>query len=140
MSGRQRRQGLVDSEEMAAFFAKLDHLNQAQLMTMRAAWRSTSHQVHEEAWATVRGVCARDGLTAEIDQVRTRALAWTTRGSNSVPFFRANFDDVAWQQAKMEAGEAIVDAALAVAMGGRLETSARDVLIEPWLRATEAVE
>jgi hypothetical protein len=140
MSGRQRRPGLVDSEEVAAFFAKLDHLNQAQLMSMRAAWRATSREVHEDAWTTVRAVCARDGLTAEIDRVRNRALAWTTRGSNSVPFFRENFDYVDWQQAKMEAGEAIVDAALAVALGSRLDAPARDVLIGPWLRATEAVE
>jgi hypothetical protein len=38
-------------------------------------------------------------------------------------------------QIKMEGGEAIVDAALAVALGSRLDEASRSVLIEPWLRA-----
>jgi hypothetical protein len=42
-----------------------------------------------------------------------------------------------WQQIKMEAAEAIVDAALAVALGDRLDAQSHDILIEPWLRATE---
>jgi hypothetical protein len=138
MWGRGRASSLVDTEEMAAFFEQLDHLNEAQLLSMRAAWRSTSRRAHEQAWTAVRAVGVREGLGKEIDRVRNRALAWTTRGSGTVPFHRLN-DELGWQQVKMEAGEAIVDAALAVALGSRLDSGSRGILIGPWLRATEAM-
>ena len=139
MWGRQTGVGLVDTEEMAAFLERLDHVNQEQLMGMRAAWHATSREAHEEAWAAVRAVDVSEGLSKEIDRVRKKALAWVLRGSSAVPFFHRN-DDVSWQQAKMEASEAIVDAALAVALGGRLDAHTHDVLIGPWVRATDATE
>jgi hypothetical protein len=104
---------------------------------MRAAWRSTSREAHEDAWTTVRSIGAREGLTREIDRVRNRALAWASRGSNTIPYRIS--DDVTWMETKIEAGEAIVDAALAVALGSRLDADCRNVLIGPWLRATEAL-
>jgi len=131
------RVNLVDTEEMAAFFEQLDHLNLEQLRVMRAAWRSTSREAHEDAWTTVRSIGAREGLTREIDRVRNRALAWASRGSNTIPYRIS--DDVTWMETKIEAGEAIVDAALAVALGSRLDADCRNVLIGPWLRATEAL-
>ena len=138
MWGRQTGVGLVDTEEMAVFFERLDHVNQEQLLSMRAAWHSTSREAHEEAWAAVRAVGVRDGLTKEIDRVRNKALGWASRGSNSIPY-RLNNDDT-WLQIKIEAGEPIVDAALAIALGSRLDEATREVLIGPWLRATEATE
>ena len=131
------RVNLVDTEEMAAFFEQLDHLNLEQLRVMRAAWRSTSREAHEDAWTTVRSIGAREGLTREIDRVRNRALGWASRGSNTIPYRIS--DDVTWMETKIEAGEAIVDAALAVALGSRLDADCRNVLIGPWLRATEAL-
>jgi hypothetical protein len=128
---------LVDTAEVAAFFEQLDHLNLEQLRVMRAAWRSTSREAHEDAWTTVRSIGAREGLTREIDRVRNRALAWASRGSNTIPYRIS--DDVTWMETKIEAGEAIVDAALAVALGSRLDADCRNVLIGPWLRATEAL-
>jgi len=139
MWGRQAGVGLVDTEEMAVFFERLDHVNQEQLLSMRAAWHSTSREAHEEAWAAVRAVGAREGLTKEIDRVRKKALGWVLRGTNAVPFFHRN-DDVSWQQAKMEASEAIVDAALAVALAARLDERAHDSLMGPWLRAMDVTE
>lgn len=134
----RRRTGadLLDTEEVAAFFARLDHLNEAQLLGMRAAWHGTSREAHQDAWAAVRAVGAANGLTKEIDRVRKKALGWASRGSDVAPYTLT--DDIAWRQTKMEAGEAIVDAALAVALGSRLDEGARNVLIGPWLRAIEA--
>ena len=137
MRGPRGRVNLVETEEMAAFFEQLDHLNLEQLRVMRAAWRSTSREAHEDAWTTVRSIGAREGLTREIDRVRNRALAWASRGSNTIPYRIS--DDVTWMETKIEAGEAIVDAALAVALGSRLDADCRNVLIGPWLRATEAL-
>jgi hypothetical protein len=136
----RRRQGvnLVDSDEMLDLFERLDRLNREQLMSMGAIWQSTDRRAHEEAWATVRAVGAREGLSKEIDRVRKKALAWSTRGSDAFPY-TLNVD-LMWQQVKMEAGEAIVDAALATALGSRLDGQTRETLLGPWLRATEASE
>jgi hypothetical protein len=133
---RRRGVNLVDTPEMEEFFDRLDHMNDVQLLAMRAAWRARSRGEHEDAWAAVRAAGAEAGLTSEIDRVRRKAMAWTARGSNAIPF-RGQMD-YDWQQVKLEAGEAIVDAALATALGPRLDARHRGVLIEPWLRATEA--
>lgn len=138
MWGRRVRVNLVDTAEMDAFFERLDHLSEEQLMSMRAAWRTTSRREHEDAWTAVRVAAARDGLTNELDRVRKKALRWATRGHNSIPY--GVNDDLDWQQVKMEAGEAIVDAALAVALGSRLSESTRGVLIGPWLGVVRLVE
>jgi hypothetical protein len=134
----RRRTGadLLDTEEMAAFFARLDHLNQEQLLLISAAWKALSRAEHQEAWAAVRAVGIAQGLTREIDRVRDKALSWSRRGSNR-PLY-GNRGDRDWLEVKMDAGEAIVDAALAVALGSRLDEGARNVLIGPWLRAIEA--
>jgi hypothetical protein len=76
-------------------------------------------------------------LTKEIDRVRDKALGWASRGTNVVPLVRGT-TDITWLQVKGEAEEAIVDVALAVALGGRLDAQSRDVLMGPWERATEA--
>jgi hypothetical protein len=136
MWGRRRGANLVDTEAMEDFFEQLDHLNKEQLLSMRAAWRSANRQMHEDAWTAVRVIGARDGLSKEIDRVRKKAMTWSTRGSDAFPY-TLNVDLV-WQQVKMEAEEAIVDAALAMALGGRLDQQSHDILMEPWLRATEA--
>ena len=137
MWGRQGRVNLVDTDEMTAFLEQLDHLSLEQLRIMQAVWRSTSRKVHEDAWTTVRSIGVREGVTKEIDRVRDRAIAWASRGSNTIPYRIS--DDVTWLKTKIEAGEAIVDAALAVALGNRLDADCRNVLIGPWLRATEAL-
>jgi hypothetical protein len=133
----RRRSGadLLDTEEMAVFFDRLDHLNEGQLLGMRAAWQSTDAAAHQEAWAAVRAVGLAQGLTGEIDRVRDKALAWASRGSNVVPYTFT--DQITWLQIKMEAGEAIVDAALAIALGTRLDDDSHAVLIEPWRRTIE---
>lgn len=135
MCGRRRGVNLVDTEEMDAFFDQLDRMSQVQLLALQVAWRSTSRQAHEDAWASVRAVGAREGLTKEIGRVRNRALAWATRGSNAAPW-RGNAD-FGWLEVEGEAGEAVVDAAVAVALSSRLDARTRDVLMGPMTRAFE---
>jgi hypothetical protein len=134
---RRRSVDLVDTEAMDAFFDRLDHLNEVGLLNMRAAWNGTSHTDHEDAWTAVRAAGALYGLTDEIERVRKKALAWSARGSNMAPEVRIG-QVQNWSVIKMEAGEAIVDAALAVALGDRLDERHHDLLIGPWLSATTA--
>ena len=136
MFGRKRGVNLVDTDEMDAFFDQLNHLDEGRLMSMRASWSSIATQEHEDAWTAVRAAGARDGLTGEIERVRRKAIAWSTRGSNMAPEVRIG-QSQNWNVIKMEAGEAIVDAALGTALGSRLDAATRDTLMEPWVRATE---
>lgn len=134
MWGRKRGVNLVDTPEMYAFIARLDRLNEAQLMAMRAAWSAIDRDEHEVAWAEVRAVGAREGLRKEIGRVRNKAMAWASRGRNTIPYWGDNDNR---QRIWLEAEEAIVDAALAVALGDRLDAQTREILMAPWLRVTE---
>ncbi|MFI5259744.1 MAG: hypothetical protein ACHQ01_09075, partial [Candidatus Limnocylindrales bacterium] len=81
-------------------------------------------------------VGAREGLAGEIARVRNKALRWATRGNNSIPYQLV--DDLDWLQIKADAGEAIVDAALAVALGSRLDDETRARLIGPWIGTVQS--
>lgn len=139
MFRRRRGVDLVDTPEMDAFFGRLEQLDQAQMMSLGASWHASNDRAREDAWTTVRAVGARDGLNSEIDRVRDRAEAWVSRASDLVPLYGLN-DGELWLQAKSRAGEAIVDAALAIALGSRLDPATRDTLLGPWIRATEATD
>jgi hypothetical protein len=132
---RRRGVDLLDTPEMDAFFERLDHLNQAQLLGLQAAWQSADRRAHKGAWAAVWEVGVRDGLTKEIGRVRDKAMAWVSRDTALAGY--QFFGTSAWVQAKRGACDAIVDVALATALGSRLDARYRDVLIRPWLRATE---
>jgi hypothetical protein len=134
MWGRRKGPNLVDTDEMDAFFDQLDRMTQVQLLAMQAAWQSVRREEHESAWAAVRAVGASEGLAKEIDRVRDKAMAWALRGENTIPYWGDNDNHV---RTKRDTEEAVVDAALAVALGSRLDTEAYDTLIAPWLRATE---
>ena len=137
MFGRRKGPNLVDTDELDAFFDQLDRLTQVELLAMHASWQAIAREEHESAWAAVRAVGAGEGLAKEIDRVRNKAMAWALRGENSIPYWGDNDNHV---RVKREAEEAIVDAALAVALGSRLDADAHDTLIGPWLRATDACE
>jgi hypothetical protein len=132
---RKPRVNLLDTDDMYVFFQQLDHMDQGQLMGLRAAWNSVSPEEHADAWAAVRAVGTRDDLTKEIDRVRKKALAWTSRGTPVVPYV-INI----WQQVKRDAAEAIVDTALAISLGNRLDAHTHEILMGPWERALERAE
>jgi hypothetical protein len=136
MWGRRRGLDLLDTMEMDAFFERLERMNRIQMLSLRAAWQAVSPLQHETAWAAVRAVGDREGLTDAIASVRAEALGWSRRGYDLISY-QMN-DETTALQIKMDAGEAIVDAALAVALGDRLDDATRDTLLGPWLRATEA--
>jgi hypothetical protein len=131
---RGQKVDLLDTDAMDDLFERLERMNEVELLAMRAAWRSTSRQEHEDAWTAVKAVGAIDGLTDEIDRVREAARTWASIGSNVAP--QVLIGQVQnWHAIKAEATEAIVDVALAVALEGRLDQRHYDVLIWPWLSA-----
>jgi hypothetical protein len=127
MSDRPLR--LVETNALDAFFHRLDHVGQEELMRMQAVWRSIDRRTHEKAWAEIRKAGIRGGLSDEIEEVRERALGWTTYDAVPYRYLDAN---PTWIQAKADAAEAIVDAAIAVALGDRLDADARETLLAPW--------
>ena len=129
----RRKPNSLDSDELNAFFGALNHLDDVELLRMSAAWRSVTKSTHEEAWAAVRGVGARYGLSKEIDWVRKRAMAWASRGNNSIPYMINNNET--WAQIKLDAEEAVVDVALGMALGDRLDEQTRATLLAAWDRA-----
>jgi hypothetical protein len=120
---------LVESRELDAFFNRLDRLDHGELLRLRAVWRSIPMDSHEKAWAEIRKVGIRERLSDEIEEVRQRALAWTAH--DAVPYRYLDADPT-WVQAKMDAAEAIVDAAIATALGDRLAPASRKTLLAPW--------
>jgi hypothetical protein len=138
MWGRQRGVNLVDTPELDGFFERLDRMTAEQLLAMRAAWHSIPVAEHEKAWAAVREVGARYEVDKEVGRVRDKAMAWSTRGNNGVPYLQTS--DIGRLQSRIEAGEAAVDAALAIALGDRLDDRTRDALLGPWIRATDTLE
>jgi hypothetical protein len=131
--GLRRKPSVLDTDELNAFFDVLDHMGDVELLRMRAAWRAVPRRIHEEAWAAVRAVGARDGLSRDIDRVRKRAMTWAARGSDVVPY--ALSDSATWAQVKLEAEEAIVDVALGIALGDRLDERTRETLLAAWVGA-----
>jgi hypothetical protein len=129
----RRKPSVLDTDELNAFFDVLDHMGDVELLRMRAAWQAVPKRIHEEVWAAVRAVGARDGLSRDIDRVRKRAMAWVARGSDVVPY--ALSDSATWAQVKLEAEEAIVDVALGIALGDRLDERMRETLLAAWVGA-----
>lgn len=136
MWGWRKGVDLTKTPEIRAFFARLDLLDDGQLMGLRAAWNGIDRQRHEEAWAAVRAVGASQGLARQISRVRDRALDWSSRGRTR-PSYDPTSVSLTREQAKLDAAAPIVDAAIATALGDRLEPRARETLIGPWLRVTE---
>jgi hypothetical protein len=135
LAGQKGARDLGDSTPIRAFFDALDRLDVHQLERLRSEWRSIPKEIHEAAWAQVRTVAGRDGMVDEVDRVRRRALDWTTRGSRQPG--RGQPDYRAWIELKIGAAEPIVDAALAFALGDRLDETSRTTLLGPWRATTD---
>jgi hypothetical protein len=127
------RANLLDTDELNAFLESLDHVDRVELLRMGAVWQAVDKPAHEKAWAAVRAIGARDGLSKEIDEIRERAMAWARRGDDGVPY--AFGDNDMWAQMKMEAEGAIVDIALGIALGDRLDERTRETLLAAWVGA-----
>jgi hypothetical protein len=130
MFHRRGNSGQIDIQALDAFFEALNHYTDLDLMRMSAAWRAVGAQDHEDAWTAVRTIGARDGFSKEIDKVRRRALDWASRGTDVYPYSLE--DSIAWAQVKRDSAEAIVDVALAMALGGRLDEKTRETLLASW--------
>lgn len=63
-------------------------------------------------------------------------MHWSERGSNLPQRPYSLLSEEEWLELRRGAAEALVDAALAIALGDRLSEATRQTLLAPWLRAT----
>jgi hypothetical protein len=135
---RSKPSGAFD-DLLDAFDERLDRLDQAQLLGLRAAWHAISAETHETAWAAVRRVAKAQQFQADVDLIRDRAMHWATRGDNRPPVYHIAMDDEMVNQVRAGAAAAIVDAALAMALEPWLPPDAHATLIAPWERVVGPV-
>ena len=127
--------GKLDEAALDRFFAALDHLNETALMVMTAAFHAIPQTEHEAAWAEVRRATEKDGLGKEVQALRDQAMGWSYQGSNVPAMPYSMRSEVEWVTLRRNAAAAVVDAALAVALGERLDEGTRGILLGPWLSA-----
>jgi hypothetical protein len=125
---------LLDTEQMADFLDKLDHLNQEQLLSLAASWGAREKLPHRDALAQAVAAAAEFGLTAQMEEARGAAVRWALRGPSDL--WAVTLQDERLQP-RRQAAPALADAAVAIVLGGRLNDWARALLLEPWVNAVE---
>lgn len=130
---RAKPSGAFD-ELLDTFVARLDRLDQAELLGLRASWHAISAETHQTAWAAVRRVAKAQKMEVDVDLIRDHAMHWATRGDNRPPIYHLAMDDEMLNQVRASAAAAIVDTALAMALEPWLPRDAHATLIGPWER------
>jgi hypothetical protein len=126
--------------ELERFFAALDSVQEGQLMVLTAMGRNLNRAEHDEAWKEVRRAADANGVLREVQAIGDRAMHWASRGTNIPPLQPIPGDHETWVATRMQAAPAIVDAAVAIALGGLLDQASREILLGPWLVATGSPE
>lgn len=143
MAFLRRRSDAEDIAETAAmdrFIDQLDRLDDGQLLALTAAWRAVDEETRDDAWTAVRATAARLRLTHGVDAVRERAMRWAMRADNRPPLYHVVADDVLHNQIRADAAGALVDTALGIALGMRLDPGSRATLLSPWESAIGSLE
>jgi hypothetical protein len=122
--------------DVERFFAALDGVRESQLMVLTAMGRNLDRAEHEEAWKEVRRAADANGILREVQAIGDRAMHWASRGTNIPPLQPVPGDHELWVATRMQAAPAIVDAAVAIALGNLLDEASREILLGPWLVAT----
>ncbi len=120
-------------ETLDDFFSVMTTLPRDQLMALAAA-HSEPDPARERAWASARGIIARDGLAADVDRLRSVVINWATRPASS-PMQWAEIlmaDGLLDQDVRRAAAPALLDAAVALFLGESLEAPDRDAMLGPW--------
>lgn len=123
------------SEALDEFLATFPRLRLDQLMVLAAAHQRPD-PARVAAWDAARTAIVREGLDAEIDELRSTIIAWASRPA-STPTQWAEIPmgtGLAEQDSRRAAAPALLDAATALYLGAALDISDRDALLSPWRR------
>ena len=119
------------SSELDRFIDSLDALDETDLLNLAASWGALDKSKHEDAWTHVVAAAAKAGLTERVEEARQSALGWATRGTN-FPWPDAGYMENMKAQIRRGAAPALADAAVAIALGERLDRESADTLLGPW--------
>ncbi len=117
------------------FLATLPSLRLDEFMVLAAAHRQPD-PARDVAWKAARAVIAREGLDAEVEDLRSTIIAWAIQPV-STPTQWAEIpmgSGPAEQDSRRAAAPSLLDAAIALYLGDALDISDRDALLGPWRR------
>ena len=130
-------ENIAESEPVDRFFEYLEHAEADLLLALSAAWRAVEEQAREEAWTRVHDAAKRTRTERGVETVRDRAMHWAGRSGYSYGEITAyGGGQPLWGDVRRQAAPALVDAAVAIALGRRLDSASREVLLGPWIAAT----
>ena len=122
----------LQTAEIAAFFDQLDRLNQEQLLSLGASWQAREKLPHQDALTQAVAAAGEFGLTAQMEEARDQAVRWALHGPSDL--WAVTLQDERLQL-RRQAAPTLADAAVAIALGDRLNDGARALLLEPWANA-----
>jgi hypothetical protein len=117
--------------ELDRFLASLDALDETDLLTLAAGWNGAEKSAHEDAWTRVVAVAAATGMTERVRAARQAALDWAIKGTN-FPWPDAGYMEDMKLHIRRGAAPALADAAVAIALGDKLDRESADTLLGPW--------
>lgn len=125
---------LGTNAELDALFDRLPGLDRGELFALAGAHGSRD-SAREDAWAAVRRAVSADHLERDLDRLRSEVGAWATHlGSITGQEAGSGLSDLFMADARRAAAPAVLDAAVALLLGARLEDHERAVLLGPWNR------
>jgi hypothetical protein len=120
-----------DLPDLDGFLASLDALRETDLLTLAAGWSGADRRAHEDAWTRVVAAAAANGMTDRVRAARQAALDWAIKGTN-FPWPDAGYMEDMKLHIRRGAAPALADAAVAIALGDRLDSESADTLLAPW--------
>ncbi len=120
-----------EGAELDRFLASLDGLGETDLLNLAAGWNGVDRSARDDAWTAALAAAAKAGLTEAVQKARRSALDWATRGTN-FPWPDAGYMENMKAQIRRGAAPALADAAVALALGDRLDPQSADTLLGPW--------
>ncbi len=118
--------------ELDALIAGLPSLDAGQLFAL-AGEHSADDPAREAAWEAVRQVVKAGHLERDLDGVRADVGTWATHlGSLTGQLIGTGMSDEPLSEARLAAAGAVLDAAVAMLLGDRLEERDRAALMGPW--------
>lgn len=119
---------------------RLPSLSADDIRVLRGVWNELDAPQRQDAWLNVKATLVHIGLWSDYQALQDAVTVWVSDFATG----RAGFDgltrssDSERLDQRIDAVAPILDAAAAVLCGEGLMRSERDLLLEPWLVATDS--
>ncbi|MEO7118268.1 MAG: hypothetical protein ABIZ34_04775 [Candidatus Limnocylindrales bacterium] len=119
---------------------RLPSLSADEIRVLRGVWNELDASQRPDAWLNVKATLVHGGLWSDYEALQDAVTTWVSDFATG----RAGFDgltrssDSERLEQRIAAVPPILDAAAALLCGDGLMPSERDLLLEPWLAATDS--